>query len=682
MLQLRPPPAAPRVFAALAKAVQPRQARTVSQWADGCRRLSSKGSAEPGPWRTRRNPPLQEPMDCLSKRSAVRDVVLKFPIQFGKTEVAVNALGYTMTDHPGPVMVCLPGEVSMNKWVQQKLQPMVDETPDVRDTLTSVASREASNTRTFKDFAGGQLYIEHAGSPSRLKSTSVRFLIVDELDEFAANLIGGDDPVEMLDGRTSAFPATSKRLYISTPQVKSTSRIDHLFERGDQRRWHCPCPHCGHEAPLSWSDWSSRHGAAVDVPGHQIAWSSPRADGTRAVWLVCPACGAHIEEHHKTAMLAAGHWVPHNPGARGVRSYTINCLYYPIGLGPRWADLVEKWLDAQGDPARLKTFINDRLAESWEDASTRSVKANIVAERAEPYPLRFAPAGVIRVTAGVDTQDNRLAVQIIGWGRGRSWWVMDYVELPGDPAQPAVWDSLTELLNRPIQHACGAQLSVEAVDVDVAGHRTEAAKAWVRDRRVRRPMASFGAVPNNAPVLNKGKLHDVNWKGVYDKRALMVYHVGTVAAKHVLYATLAGDADAQAAWELLPEAADKPPQPARLGHFSDQLPAEYFPGLISEVFNPTKNRFEKRRGGVRNEPLDTWVYAYAAGHHPELRLHRATRADWDRWEAQLLARAPKAEGAPAAVSDTAPAVQAPAPAAPRKRRVVGGINKPGGGWRR
>ena len=182
-----------------------------------------------GQWVTANNPPLREPMDCMSTRSTVREVVLMWPTQFGKSEIAVNVLGYCMDHDPGPVMVCLPGEVSMNKWVAQKLNPMVDESHAVKRTLTSVASRDSANTRTFKDFAGGQLYLEHAGSPSRLESTTVRTMIVDEVDEFSNNLSGGDDPLEILKGRTSAFPATSKSLYISTPQIKGLSRIEQLY---------------------------------------------------------------------------------------------------------------------------------------------------------------------------------------------------------------------------------------------------------------------------------------------------------------------------------------------------------------------------------------------------------------------------------------------------------------------
>lgn len=601
------PAAEPRINAAVSRAIAPRKVLSVSEWADTERILSSKESPEPGEWRTSRNPPLREPMDCMSSRSPVRDIVCKFPIQFGKTAIALNALGYTMDHCPGPVMVALPGEVSLNKWVSQKLQPMIDETPALQRALTSVGSRDASNTRTFKDFKGGQLYIEHAGSSARLKSTTVRTLIVDELDEFAANTASGDDPVEMLNGRTSAFPSSYRRLYISTPGIQGVSRTDELWDKSDQRHYHIACPDCGHE---QFFEWAGLH------------WTP---DG-RKCWYACSDCGSVIEEHQKTALIAAGRWIPSVPGAR-IRGYTINALYYPLGLGPRWLDLVQMWRDAQGNPAKLKTFVNDRLAQSWEDPAMRAVKQNVIADRAEPYKLRVAPAGVLDVTAGIDTQDNRLAVQIVGWGRGHAAWTLDYLELPGDPANEDVWVALTDLLNRPIEHASGALLRVDGCAIDAGGHRTEAVKNFVRRRMVRRPLCIFGAVPNNAPVLSKGKYEDVTWGGRTDKRGVMIHHVGTVAVKHLLYSRLSTDADKK-----------EPEQ--RLVHLSDDLSQEFFGGLVSETYNPAKNRFEKRRGGARNEPLDTWVYAYAATHHPELRLHRRTKADWDAAEARMARSIP------------------------------------------
>ena len=628
--------AAELINATLAKAFAPRVSLTVSQWADAERVLSGKGSAEPGQWRTSRNPPLREPMDCLSARSAVREVVLMFPIQFGKTEVAINALGYTMDHAPGPVMVALPGEVSMNKWIAQKLAPMLETTEAVRRTLTTTASRDGANRRDFKDFAGGQLYLEHAGSPSRLKSTSVGFLIVDELDEFAANLTSGDDPLELLEGRTSAFPY-SKRLYISTPGLQGVSRIEYKWLRSDQRRYHVPCPHCGHLQHLEWSglQWSAN--------GHHV-------------WYVCGECGAAIDERHKTEMIEEGDWVPRYP-ERLLRGYTINGLYYQPGLGPRWRDLADKWREAQGDLPRLKTFVNDRLAEPWEDPAMRAVKHNVIADRAEAYPLRTAPEGVLVITAGVDTQDNRLAVQIVGWGRRMANWVIDYVELPGDPAHPEVWVALTDLLNRPIEGPNGALLQVQATAIDAGGHRTEDVYHFARQRRIRRPLAIFGARANTAPVLSKGKHIDVTYRGKTDRRALAIHHVGTVAVKHHLYGKLSADADREPG--------------ERWAHFSDQLDPEYFPGLVSETYNPTKNRFDKR-GGARNEPLDTWVYAYAAAHHPELRLHRLTLADWERLADRLTGRRPEE------TTDTTEPEENPLIAKAAKKRRRGGYV---GGWK-
>lgn len=590
---------ADRLAAVIARAIKPRKPVQCSEWSDRHMKLSSKGNSKPGDWVTANNPPLREPMDNQSASSPVRETVLMFPIQFGKSAVATNAVGYWMDYDPGPIMYALPGEVSMGKWINQKLTPMIEVCAPVRRVLSSTATRDSRNQRDFKDFEGGQLYVEHAGSPQRLKSTSVQKLVVDELDEVAGSLRTGDDPLKMLDGRTSSFPTTYKRLYISTPTIEGLSRIKRKYLQSDQRRYYVPCPHCDHMQPLEWSG---------------LHWSPDASD----VWYSCRSCMERIDEHHKTAMIAAGKWVAENPDSE-IRGYTINCLYYQFDLGPRWSALVKEWLEAQGDPAALKTFLNDRLAETWEDPAMRKVKHSIVADRAEPYRLRTAVRDVLAITCGVDTQDNRLAVQIVGWGRKMKSWTLDYVELPGDPAEAEVWDHLVDLLNRPIAREDGAALPVMATAIDAGGHRTEHVKHFVRSRRIRRPMCIFGAVPNNAPVLSRGKFEDVTHRGKTDKKGVFIQHVGTVGIKHHLYSLLSVDADK--------------PAEDRSAHFSDELSPEFFRGLVSEVFNPKKKRFDKQY--TRNEPLDTYVYAYAAAHHAEVRLNRYSKADWDKLEARV-----------------------------------------------
>jgi len=55
--------------------IKPEPLMTVSEWTDVHRMLPSKGSAEPGPWRTDRTPYLKEIMDCRSAVNPARRVV-------------------------------------------------------------------------------------------------------------------------------------------------------------------------------------------------------------------------------------------------------------------------------------------------------------------------------------------------------------------------------------------------------------------------------------------------------------------------------------------------------------------------------------------------------------------------------------------------------------------------------
>ena len=635
------------LFGAFSRAVAPRKRTRASQWPERHRILSPKASAEPGPWRNSRNPLLVEVMDCASASSPVREVVALFCIQFGKSEVEANILGYTMTENPMPIIWALPGEVSMNKIIDQKLNPLIDETPAIQQVLVSLNSRETSNRRTFKDFEGGQLYMEHAGDPKRLKSTSAGLVLADEFSSFANSLKTGDDPVALLRGRFTTFQR-HKFFMVGTPETEGACRLTEQWQQSDQRLFHVACPDCGHKQPLIWAG---------------LQWTPDVGE----CWYSCRECGVGIHEHQKTGMIAdafrrseAGDktigWVPGNPSAK-MRGYRANCLYYPVGLGPSWLELAREFLEAVNDPAKLKTFVNDRLAEAWEDAASKNLKDHLLRDRAEAYRLRTAPHGVLAVTAGVDTQDDRLAVVILGWGRGLTCWVLDYVELQGDPADDAVWAALTDLLNRPIQHACGAMVRPEATAIDAGGHRTEDVKHFTRQKRIRRAMAIFGSRNANAPVLGKPVWADVKRDGKVDKKGVQTYQVGGIEITHRLYAWLGNDAEKEPV--------------ARKVHFSHDLDDAFFGGLISEVWNPRKGRYEPRRGRrahadngqvmrvYRNEPLDTWKYAYAAAHHHELRLHRHTAADWDAREKALLQSA-AALGAPAMDSRGT----SPLPAAP------------------
>ena len=77
---------------------------TVSEWADQHRMLGSRGSAEPGPWRTSRTPYLKDVMDALSAVHPARRVVFVKVAQVGAIESDKCWLGYVMHNIPAPVL--------------------------------------------------------------------------------------------------------------------------------------------------------------------------------------------------------------------------------------------------------------------------------------------------------------------------------------------------------------------------------------------------------------------------------------------------------------------------------------------------------------------------------------------------------------------------------------------------
>ena len=654
-----PPPPAPRpdgrglFLHAVAGALKPRPRLSVSQWADKNRILFSKASGEPGSWRTARMPFLREIMDCLSVRSTVQTVTLMKAAQMGGSEVALNWTGYIMDHAPASMLFVQPTLDVRERFVKQRVDPMLVGTPVLAKLFDAGRQRDSTNTEAIKDFPAGMLILGGANSPASLASMPIKYVVNDELDRFPWEVGAEGDPHSLIRARQRNFRAR-KELNISTPTVQGASRIDELRELGDQREYHVPCPHCEQLQMMEWKNLRYTLDPVTKEPTH--------------VAYVCRHCGAEIEEHHKTEMLKeAGHggrarWIPKHPErSHRDRSYQrLGALYSPLGLGLRWIELVRLWLEAQGDKTKLKVFINTVLAEVWEDQS-RDLKPHELKARAEPYNLREIPPGCLRLTAGVDVHPDRFEVQVLGHGRGKIKWTIDKIILPADPARDDEWRKLEDYLNRPFLNRFGRALFIEATAIDSGGQNTQDVYNWAREakKKIRHLMIIKGSNTPNKPIIaGRPQWQDINHRGRTIKKGVLLWMIGVDTIKHALFALLAGDAQHEAS--------------ARKVRFSQELPDEYYKQLTAEVFDPEKNKFVHRRGR-RNEDLDTWVYAYAAAHHPELRIHTMTSRDWDRLEQMLEPPlSPVEEGPPAPDPTGSNAIKSDPPAPPKAPPAPGG----------
>ena len=589
-----------KLYESIALGLKPNKNLTVDLWSDQNMIIpKSTGSREYGQYRTERTPHAREIMRCLSDSHPCRRVIAMVASQMFKTQICLNWLGTIIDQSPSNFILSMPTG-KLQKRIGLRIDKVVHDVPVLREKVAKPKSRDAMNNQDIKEFIGGSLFIVTSGSSANLSEVPAKYAACDEVDRGDEDHEGSR--VKLIEARQTSFGEDAKSYYYSSPTIDGESEIDDLFKTGTQREALAVCVHCHTPQVLIFENLihDKKYGAMYP----------------------CIKCGGMHFEQNKTKMFQEGLWTDAVQESEN-ESFTASGLFLPYGW-KSWDSLLEDHRSAQslmdkGDDSEMVVFFNTRLARTWK-RNVQTVSFEALKERAEGYQLRLCPYGVLLLTAGVDTQDNRLAVQIVGWGRDLKAWVIDYVELPGDPAEDAVWNSLSDLLNTKIEHESGAQLKVIATAIDTGGHRGEAVKNFVRSKRIQCPIAIHGAVKVNAQPLSKGSMQDVNWKGVLDKQGVMLHSVGTIEIKHYLFSRIQKDAG-------------KDDQQITL-HFSDQLSDEYFAGIISETYNKDKRRYEKKPG-VRNESLDTLVYAYSALHHSTIRAHRFQESDWKRLEKNI-----------------------------------------------
>lgn len=156
-------------------------------------------------------------------------------------------------------------------------------------------------------------------------------------------------------------------------------------------------------------------------------------------------------------------------------------------------ELVAKFLSANARGREsLRVFINTSLGEPWEDQVQRIEPQGLLARREDYGAGIEAPAAVACLTAGVDTQDDRFELLVLGWGLGEEKWVVDWRQIPGDPRRAETKAALLEALTRRYTHAFGVALPIHAACLDSGGHRTDDVYDFVLAHQHLRCYATIG----------------------------------------------------------------------------------------------------------------------------------------------------------------------------------------------
>jgi phage terminase large subunit GpA-like protein len=418
--------------------------KTILDWAIEDRIVSGEEASAPGPWYSDGVPYLDGIMLAISD-TRTEKVVVKCAAQMGKTNAAVlNPLGYYITYDPCPIMIVQPTIQMAQSFSLKRINPMLKDTPGLRKKIAFDKTKSSENKILEKSFPGGYVVISGANSAPSLKSRPIRILLIDEIDEMPEDLAGQGDPIELATVRTNAFP-DRKIVLTSTPTIKGHSKIETAYDDSTREKWMHKCPQCG--------EWS------------QFIWTRLNF---ATIKMGCPYCDGFFSRREWEE--GGGKWIAENP-EHVVRGFHVNALDSQM----TWETLISKWVEAdrlakKGDFTKLKTFINTVLAEEWEMRG-EVLESHAMESRREVYDAEL-PDGVCVLTMGVDTQDNRLAYEVVGWGIGYESWGIEYGEIFGDPRLGDIWNRLNDLLSRTWSYKNGKRIRISRIAVDTGGHYT------------------------------------------------------------------------------------------------------------------------------------------------------------------------------------------------------------------
>lgn len=653
------------------------------EWAESYRVLSKEEANDfPGPFDMDNTPALRGVLaECDPRRNS--RVVMQKSAQLGYTAgIVCNVLAYHIHWEPCVQVVLFPREKSAKDFDAEKFSPMVRATPVLGERIR-LKSRTDGNSATRKHYPGGLAKFVASNSPSDVKSTSAKVIIVEEPDDTNKDVKGQGNSIALVRERKKTI-RQSFELIGGTPTAKGASEIENEMRTTDRRQFVAACPHCGEAHAIDWS--------RVVIPGlsltpedlsdPDIAAAYPERDvygraRFEEAYYSCPHCGGIWTDDERIAAIRAAARVPPlygwQPTAESADPGFEGCELLSVFDGSRVPVLAEKYLQAlydfeRGAPEKMVAFWNSTLGRCWEYSGELPPEDEL-RERAEDYAEWTVPEGALVPLLTVDVQHDRLAVVCWVFGRGEEMWLAYWGELHGQTivSGSGAWVELEQLMQTTVRGCTGMSLPIAAVGIDCSdGQTSDAVYGFVRrHHRVDRPVLALKGASDSegrVEIWTPPKLIDPNHRATKaSKYGVTIHIVGTARAKDLIlgWAQEGGRVRLQGSG------------PGRMHWFKTVRP-DFYEQLLSEIkipsrLNPRK-RVWKARTDRRNEVLDGTVYAVYLSRH--LRLHLRRPYEWDIAELRLR-QMPLVVEAPPDTEPT-PQLDIESVADPNRQEVQGG----------
>lgn len=570
---------------------------TAVEWADEYYYLPKESSYGSGEWETL---PFQVAIMNTMGNDRIRTVNLIKSARVGYTKMLLGVVGYFIEHKSRNNLLFQPTDSAAEDFMKSHVEATIRDVPCLKDLAPWLGRKHRDNTLTLKRFSSGVGFWCLGGAAAKnYREKSVDTVCYDELSSFEPDVEKEGSPTLLGDKRIegSVWP---KSIRGSTPKTKGTCQIEKAAnESAHFMRFHVPCPHCGEEQYLKFGDDSTAFG---------LKWEKGKPE---TVYYLCEHNGCVIRQSELEQK--EGRWICENTGIwtrdgltfysaagdeipppRSV-SFHIWTAYSPFTT---WVQIVYDWLDALKDPNGVKTFINTTLGETYEEAVAEKIGYEVLLEKVIRYGA-VVPGRVVYLTAGIDSQANRLEMYVWGWAPGEEAFLIDKKIIMGRPDHEETLTRVDEAINKKYRHADGTDISISRICWDTGGIDQEIVYQRSKKHGIFRVLPIKGASVYGKPVITMPRSR--NQRGVF------LCEIGTDTAKEMIYARL-----------------KEPPTPPDSASpytfrfpdnpeiFSDveakQLVAEE---LVEKVVNgKIKLLWDAKKR--RNEALDCLVYAYAA----------------------------------------------------------------------
>lgn len=535
-------------------------------------------------------PYFYEIMMASSYDSPTNQITLVGGPQSGKTSSIIQVdIAQKMHQNPDNMIYAAPNGSFANKFSKSKIDPMINNTPCLRNLVSDSSSRDGGNTILAKQYPGGTLYIISSGSSADWRMIDADRVYLDDFDAHPKELKGEGSKKKTAQKRMASKGDRGKLIIASTPVDMINSNIWPEFLLGSQEYYYVPCPFCKFLQVMEWDNFKFDIG---DVESIRLK-------------CINLECGERIEEKYKAWMISkesGAKWIAHNPNRQNKRhrSFHLASFYSPVNF-LSWKTICQDWFDTKEDLAERKAFKHLNEAKPWTESEIEKTTVEELMERL--YKFRHpVPKEVLALTAFCDVQNDRLEVVTYGHGLNDQMWRIDkeVIEAPEgrEVDHPIVWEQLEIYRKKTFVHESGALMPIAAFGIDTGGghnedgHFSEKVYEFVKGKHSQNCFATKGSSLNGSPLIARSK-----------KKTAILYMVGTDTSKRTLMARLRAKKKTENGYI----------------HFSDEMNEEECHQILSEELRPKRVKNEKgvfvnlkvwQKIRARNEEWDCLNGAY------------------------------------------------------------------------